>query len=58
VLRAESGAGALDVLRESTLRGAPTALMLVDQGMPGMSGVEFMEPAIGERRWLGGAPLS
>jgi thioredoxin reductase (NADPH) len=46
VLRAESGAGALDVLRESTLRGAPTALLLVDQRMPGMSGVEFMEQAI------------
>jgi thioredoxin reductase (NADPH) len=46
VLRAESGADGLTALRESKLRGAPIALLLVDQRMPAMSGVEFLEQAI------------
>jgi thioredoxin reductase (NADPH) len=46
VLRAESGDDALTALRESKLRGSMIALLLVDQRMPGMSGVEFMEQAI------------
>jgi thioredoxin reductase (NADPH) len=46
VLRAESGAEALTALRESKLRGAPIALLLADQRMPVMSGVEFLEHAI------------
>jgi thioredoxin reductase (NADPH) len=46
VLRAESGEDALAALRESKLRGSAIALLLVDQRMPGMSGVEFMEQAI------------
>jgi len=46
VLRAESGDDALAALRESKLRGSMIALLLVDQRMPGMSGVEFMEQAI------------
>ena len=46
VLRAESGEDALAALRESKLRGSSVALLLVDQRMPGMSGVEFMEQAI------------
>ncbi|MDX6494234.1 MAG: thioredoxin reductase [Gaiellales bacterium] len=46
VLRAESGEDALAALRESKLRGSSIALLLVDQRMPGMSGVEFMEQAI------------
>jgi thioredoxin reductase (NADPH) len=46
VLRAESGADALAALRESKLRGAPIALLLADQRMPVMSGVEFLRQAI------------
>jgi thioredoxin reductase (NADPH) len=46
VLRAESGADGLTALRESKLRGAQIALLLVDQRMPAMSGVEFLEQAI------------
>jgi thioredoxin reductase (NADPH) len=46
VLRAESGDDALAALRESKLRGSMIALLLVDQRMPSMSGVEFMEQAI------------
>jgi thioredoxin reductase (NADPH) len=46
VLRAESGAAALAALRESKLRGARIALLLIDQRMPGMSGVEFIEQAV------------
>ena len=47
VLRAECGADALDAVRQSKLRGAPVALLLADQRMPGMTGVEFLEQAIG-----------
>ncbi len=46
VLRAESGAEALTALRESKLRGASIALLLADQRMPVMSGVEFLEHAM------------
>jgi thioredoxin reductase (NADPH) len=46
VLRAESGAEALTALRESKLQGASIALLLADQRMPVMSGVEFLEHAI------------
>ena len=46
VLRAESGAAALDIVRELKLRNNTIALFLVDQRMPGMSGVEFLEQAI------------
>lgn len=45
VLRAESGAAALDILRELKLRNNTVALFLVDQRMPGLSGVEFLEQA-------------
>jgi thioredoxin reductase (NADPH) len=43
VLRAGSGEEALATLREAKLRGTPIALLLVDQRMPGMSGVELLE---------------
>jgi len=46
VLRADSGGTALDMLRELKLRNAPVALFLVDQRMPLMSGVEFLQEAI------------
>jgi thioredoxin reductase (NADPH) len=46
VLRAESGPAAMEILRELKLRNNPVALFLVDQRMPGVSGVEFLEQAI------------
>jgi thioredoxin reductase (NADPH) len=45
VLRANSGELALDALRQLKLRNDPVALLLVDQRMPRMSGVEFIERA-------------
>ena len=45
VLRADSGDSALDALQELKRRAAPVALLLVDQRMPGMSGVELLEQA-------------
>lgn len=46
VLRAESGAIALDALQQIKLRNQTVALFLVDQRMPQMSGVEFLEQAL------------
>ena len=46
VVRAESGADALEALRELTVRGEVTALLLADHRMPGMTGVEFLEHAM------------
>ena len=46
VLRAESGATALELLEQLKLRGDPVALLLADQRMPGMTGVEFLEHAM------------
>jgi thioredoxin reductase (NADPH) len=46
VLRADSGESALDTLSKLKLRGDPVALFLVDQRMPRMTGVEFLEKAI------------
>jgi thioredoxin reductase (NADPH) len=45
VLRASSGESALDLLRQLKLRNDPVALLLVDQRMPRMTGVEFIEQA-------------
>lgn len=45
ILRADSGQNALDIVRELKIRNNPLALFLVDQRMPGMSGVEFLEQA-------------
>jgi thioredoxin reductase (NADPH) len=45
IVAAASGASALDVLARLTLRGTPVALFLVDQRMPGMTGVEFLTAA-------------
>ncbi len=41
VLRADSGQTALEIVRELKVRNNPVALFLVDQRMPGISGVEF-----------------
>lgn len=46
ILRAESGASALDALKTLKLRNAPVALLLADQRMPEMTGVEFLEQAM------------
>ena len=45
ILRAESGSSALDLLAERRRRGDPFALLLVDQRMPSMNGVEFLSRA-------------
>lgn len=47
VLRADSGASALEALEQLKNRGEHAALFLVDQRMPSMTGVEFLEHAIG-----------
>jgi len=43
VLRADSGAAALEALDELTRKSEPVALILSDQRMPGMDGVTFLE---------------
>ena len=47
IVAAESGESALETLRELKVRGDPVALLLVDQRMPGMSGVEFVGLGLG-----------
>ncbi|PPK62556.1 FAD-dependent oxidoreductase [Actinokineospora auranticolor] len=46
VVRAESGAQALEALREIKLRGEDVAALLADYRMPRMSGIEFLEQAM------------
>jgi thioredoxin reductase (NADPH) len=46
VLRAGSGAEALEALRELKLRGDLVAVLLADHRMPDMSGLEFLEEAM------------
>jgi thioredoxin reductase (NADPH) len=46
VVRADSGAAAIEALRGLKRRNDSVALLLVDQRMPQMSGVEFLEKAI------------
>src|SRR6516164_2214194 len=56
IVRAESGAVALDALRQMKLRGEPVAVLLADYRMPEMNGIEFLEEAMdiypGARRAL------
>ncbi len=46
VLRAESGSQGLEMLGQVALREEPVALLLADQRMPQMTGVEFLERAL------------
>ena len=46
VVAANSGADALEAVRQLTLRGSTVALFLVDQRMPQMTGIEFLGQAI------------
>jgi thioredoxin reductase (NADPH) len=45
ILRAGSGAEALDVLGEVRRRGDPVAMLIADQRMPGMEGTEYLVQA-------------
>ena len=45
VIRAESGERALDILRQLRLANESVALMLVDQRMPGLTGIELLAGA-------------
>jgi thioredoxin reductase (NADPH) len=42
IMRADSGQSALEALRELKLRATPVALVLSDQRMPGMGGVDLL----------------
>src|ERR1035441_8232728 len=46
VISADSGDSALEAVKQLKLRNEAVALFLVDQRMPRMSGVEFLEKAI------------
>lgn len=47
VLSADRGEKALEALHQLRLRASSVALFLVDQRMPGLTGVEFLERATG-----------
>lgn len=46
IMKVGSGTEALDIVRQLKKRNDPISLFLVDQRMPGMSGIEFLEKAI------------
>src|SRR5947208_14249882 len=46
VISADSGISALEATKQLKLRNEPVALFLVEQRMPRMSGVEFLEKTI------------
>lgn len=46
VVRADSGPGALEALREIKLRGERVAVLLADYRMPEMNGIQFLEAAM------------
>ena len=50
VVRATSGAEALEVLTKLALRDQPVALIAADQRMPQMTGIEMLEQAARTRR--------
>ncbi len=45
IIRATSGAEALEILTELALRSRPVALVVTDQRMPGMTGIELLARA-------------
>src|SRR3954447_26141269 len=45
IMRAGSGAEALDVLRKIRARGEQVALLIADQRMPGLSGTDYLVQA-------------
>lgn len=47
ILKADSGASALESLKQLLERGETTALYVVDQRMPQMTGIQFLEQAQG-----------
>ena len=47
IVRAESGPDALETLNELELRGETVAVFVADYRMPQMSGIEFLEEAMG-----------
>ncbi len=54
VLLADSGEAGLGFVEEIVRRGEPVALLLADQRMPGMSGVEFLSRALKSPRMRSG----
>jgi thioredoxin reductase (NADPH) len=46
IMKAESGAEGLEVARALAARNTPLALLLVDQRMPGMTGIEMLREAM------------
>jgi thioredoxin reductase (NADPH) len=46
IVGADSGSAALEATRQLTLRGTAVALFVVDQRMPVMTGIEFLQEAI------------
>src|SRR5512139_1257206 len=46
VLLADSGEAGLGLVEQIVRRGEPVALLVADQRMPGMSGVEFLSQAL------------
>src|ERR1700755_1925855 len=46
IVRAESGADAIETLKELKLRGDTVAVFVADYRMPQMSGIEFLEKAM------------
>ena len=46
IVAANSGAEALEAVRQLTLRGSTIALFMVDQRMPQMTGIEFLSQAV------------
>ena len=46
IMKANSGAEALDTLRKLKQRNSPVALLLADQRMPVMNGTEYLKKAV------------
>ena len=46
IVRADSGASALEILRQLKLRGDDVALLLADHRMPEMNGVNFLQYSV------------